>query len=156
MERFWKKVDRNGPLPTNRPELGPCWMWMGCVGLKGYGRFIHPFPGELPGVWFAHRVAYRLVRGLIPKGKELDHLCRNHRCVNPGHLEAKTHKANLRAKGSMVGIPSGAKKKAKTHCPYGHPYVEGNLYYTAEGYRNCRTCVMQRETARRKLKKGGH
>src|ERR1035437_916757 len=26
-ERFWAKVDRNGPVPAHRPELGPCWVW---------------------------------------------------------------------------------------------------------------------------------
>jgi hypothetical protein len=27
IERFWSKVDRNGPVPEHRPELGPCWVW---------------------------------------------------------------------------------------------------------------------------------
>ena len=26
-ERFWRKVDKNGPIPEHRPELGPCWVW---------------------------------------------------------------------------------------------------------------------------------
>src|SRR6478609_5365672 len=37
-DRFWKKVDKNGPIPAHRPELGPCWIWTGwiCSG-TGYG-----------------------------------------------------------------------------------------------------------------------
>jgi hypothetical protein len=30
-ERFWEKVDKNGPVPAHRPELGPCWVW-GTIG----------------------------------------------------------------------------------------------------------------------------
>lgn len=26
-QRFWAKVDKNGPVV--RPELGPCWIWTG-------------------------------------------------------------------------------------------------------------------------------
>lgn len=26
-ERFWAKVDKNGPMPEGRPDLGPCWLW---------------------------------------------------------------------------------------------------------------------------------
>jgi hypothetical protein len=35
-ERFWKKVDKNGPVPAHRPELGPCWLWTGALVGRGY------------------------------------------------------------------------------------------------------------------------
>lgn len=36
----------------------------------------------------AHRYVWEQVTGKkIPKGKQLDHLCRNRMCVNPKHLE---------------------------------------------------------------------
>jgi hypothetical protein len=39
-ERFWSKVDKNGPVPAHRPELGPCWVWTGSkIGKSGYGKF---------------------------------------------------------------------------------------------------------------------
>jgi hypothetical protein len=41
--RFWRKVNKNGPLPEARPELGPCWLWIGAVQQGGgYGMFWNP------------------------------------------------------------------------------------------------------------------
>jgi hypothetical protein len=88
----------------------------------------------------AHRVSYEWAKGPIPDGMELDHLCRNPACVNPDHLEAVTHGANLHRSDSVTG-----KRSAKTECPRGHPYDEANTYiYTdRKGYphRQCRTCI---------------
>jgi hypothetical protein len=101
-ERFWPKVDKAGPIPANRPELGPCWLWTSIKTERGYGYFIAntsraartPNGGQkrVP----AHRYAYELVVGPVPEGLELDHLCRNHSCVNPAHLEPVTHQENVR------------------------------------------------------------
>ena len=48
---------------------------------------------------YAHRFAYEQAKGAIPDGLEIDHLCRNRRCVNPDHLEAVTHQENQRRSG---------------------------------------------------------
>lgn len=34
-ERFWAKVNKDGPIPEHRPELGPCWVWTGSLS-RGY------------------------------------------------------------------------------------------------------------------------
>jgi len=34
-ERFWKHVDKNGPIPPLHPELGNCWLWMGSFEGEG-------------------------------------------------------------------------------------------------------------------------
>lgn len=44
----------------------------------------------------AHRVYYQQEKGKIPDGLEIDHRCRNRRCVNPDHLEAVTQLENTR------------------------------------------------------------
>ena len=92
-ERFWLKVDKDGPLPKARPDLGNCWDWTGSKGqAKGrdYGRFsIKNCPVS------AHRWAYESEKGPIPAGLEIDHLCVRPCCVRPSHLEAVTHLVNI-------------------------------------------------------------
>lgn len=111
---------------------GGCWLWMGSLDEHGYGQA--QFRGRLG---FAHRVAYTLYRGEIPDGLELDHLCRVTACINPWHLEAVTHKENLRRSPLLAEIR--AKRLAITHCPHGHPYDVANTYIY-KGRRNCRAC----------------
>lgn len=44
----------------------------------------------------AHRHYFESFKGPIPKGYDIDHLCRNECCVNPEHLEAVTRSTNTR------------------------------------------------------------
>ena len=135
---FWSKVDRNGPVPTCKPELGQCWIWIGASRGRGYGcvgipRFLsNQFPSR-----GAHIVSYVMARGAVPIGCEIDHLCRNHRCVNPGHLEPVTHTENIR-RGDTVAY--GTFKRSRTHCPNGHPYSTENTALNSRGHRRCREC----------------
>lgn len=82
--RFWAKVDK---------QTDGCWIWSASryVRRGGYGQF------NLNGTAVkAHRIAYELVKGPIPDGLVLDHLCRVTACVNPDHLEAVTQQENTR------------------------------------------------------------
>ena len=131
--RFWSKVDKNGSIPAHRQELGNCWNWLGSTGGRGYGQAW--FVGKLRP---AHAVSFYLLRGLtIESGLELDHLCRNHGCVNPSHLEPVTHQENMR-RGDISAM--GRFKREKSHCPRGHAYSEANTYFDRHGYRKCREC----------------
>lgn len=68
-----------------------CWLWQGSKISTGYGNL------RVNGKYvLAHRYMYELVKGKIPNGLELDHLCRNHLCINPTHLETVTHAENCR------------------------------------------------------------
>lgn len=56
------------------------------------------------------------------------------------------------------GKASGAKKRAQTHCKYGHEFTEDNTRITPQGWRVCRKCHAEKMKARnhiaRTLKKG--
>ena len=69
---------------------GDCLAWIGAKGSNGYG--LITFYGR---VISAHKVAWLLEKGEIPKGLVLDHLCRNRACVNPDHLEPVTQQINV-------------------------------------------------------------
>jgi hypothetical protein len=133
-DRFWKKVDKNGPIPAHAPHLGPCHLWLAGLQGRGYGAF------HLNGrMHYAHVVAFEDVHGPVPKGHELDHLCRVHACCNDTHVEPVTHQENVRR--GRLGEVSGARERTKTRCPKGHPYDEKNTAFRArDGRRVCRAC----------------
>ena len=68
-----------------------CWEWAGGRAKHGYGR-VATGGGAFA---FAHRVLWTKKHGDIPCGLHLDHLCRNHACVRPDHLELVTPKENI-------------------------------------------------------------
>jgi len=76
------------------------------------------------------RLMYELMKGPIPDGMELDHLCRNPACANVMHLEPVTHEKNMRR---------GLGGDMRTHCPHGHP-LDGR--HKRERY--CLTCNRER------------
>jgi len=89
--RFWAKLDKNGPVPAHRPELGPCWVWHGATQTKGYGRTW--FRGV---IWGTHRLAWFLTHGSVPDGdKQVCHHCDNPPCCNPTHHFAGTNQQNV-------------------------------------------------------------
>jgi hypothetical protein len=99
-DRFWAKVDKQGPPPTYRPELGPCWVWTGTKDQNGYGQIGRGARGD--GSVRAAGTAYELLVGPIPEGLEPDHLCRVPACVKPiadeqgpAHIEPVTHSVNM-------------------------------------------------------------
>lgn len=87
VERFWGKVNKDGPIPTHRPELGQCWVWLGGCSTSGYGRFINQQ---------AHRFAWQLMHGEIHSGLHALHHCDNPPCVRPDHLFLGTRQDNMR------------------------------------------------------------
>ena len=135
-ERFEKKIEKTET----------CWNWVGGISGTGYGNF-----WLLGKSISAHKFAYLMFKGNIKKGLQIDHLCKNRKCVNPEHLEVVTCRENL-----MRGNGFNRVNAEKTHCPAGHAYDEQNTYYNVvkSGFlRVCRKCRALRENKRRKAKK---
>lgn len=97
-ERLWNAVDKDGPIPAHRPDLGPCWLRALSLTRAGYSS-VDTQAGGIRERGYAHRMAYEELVGPIPDGLELDHLCWVRHCVNPAHLEPVTHEENARRAG---------------------------------------------------------
>lgn len=123
-ERFWSKVNKTDG----------CWFWMAATKGNGYGHLW--WGGRYQG---AHRVAYQLEMGAIPKGLEIDHLCRVRHCVRPSHLEPVTRRENV-----LRGVSLAAVRAVVTHCPQGHEYTAATTYLSAKRQRTCSICAKAR------------
>jgi hypothetical protein len=128
-DRFWAQVDASGD----------CWLWTGRPYKPrpdgfNYGRWYRYEQGRKVSL-SAHRLAYELLVAPVPRHLHLDHLCRNHRCVNPDHLQPVTPQTN-----TLRGYSPISKQVLTTRCPQGHSYDEANTYLTPTGRRDCRAC----------------
>lgn len=147
-ERFWAKVNKDGPIPdTSDPLINapatPCWIWTAATH-HGYGVFSPPRGARKGNTAVAHRLSFMEAHGRIAEDLQVDHLCRNHACVNPEHLEAVTARINQLRGDGMAG-----RRARKQQCPQGHVYDERNTHTSPRRQRSCRECRRLRENARR-------
>ncbi len=116
-------VDENG-----------CWIWQ--LGLTGPGKtqdlkYGQKWDKEKQKQVRAHKWYYEQVKGSVPEGMWLYHLCRVCKCVNPDHLEAVTPRENIMS-GDHV---------QKKYCKNGHARVSENQFVEKSGRTRCRPCV---------------
>lgn len=79
-----------------------CWIWNGCIGSNGYGRF-----QSNRKTYGAHRFFFETYKGPIPEGHFVCHKCDTPSCVNPDHLFTGTSGDNLRDCVSKGRFPGG-------------------------------------------------
>ncbi len=133
-------------IAANQDNNG-CWKWDGpCRGGVDGNRYSGvQFRGK---TWYVHRLVYAIFNGDLMDGKQIDHLCRNRRCVNPAHLEQVEGIENWRR-----GMSVTRQKQMQTHCKHGHELTPDNTYihrrHNRRDARECRTCSL---TARRSHK----
>lgn len=83
------------------PNSG-CLLWTTHVCTKGYGQF--HWRGKFV---MAHRSAWEVAHGPIPRGMHVLHNCDVPACINPAHLRLGTHADNMRDKKTRNRQPKG-------------------------------------------------
>lgn len=107
-----------------------CWEWTGALDIGGYGQISVDNRCKL-----AHRISWNVFKGAIPNGLQIDHLCRNRKCVNPDHLRVTTRKDNILCSNGIT-----ARQVRQTHCKRGHEFTKENTYIDTKEGRNCIEC----------------
>lgn len=141
---FWSKVNKNGPVPPHRPELGPCWIWQEGTNGRGYGVF-----SVRRKKVYAHRFVCELTYGPLGEKEQARHKCDNGRggCVRPDHIEPGTALDNSRD-AKERGLLSRAV------CRNGHNYAEVGVYVDGPdsktpGKRQCKACARAQRPSQR-------
>ena len=84
----------------------PCWLWT--LADSGGGR-----GGGYPRMKLndrtcaVHKVSFVNEHGYVPGNKQIDHRCRNRRCVNPDHLEMVSHRENQKRRARAQKAVAG-------------------------------------------------
>lgn len=98
LERIMSSVD-----VVDTGYSSPCWIWTMADSGNGRG-------GGYPRMKLndrtvaVHKVSFVNAHGYVPGNKQIDHKCRNRRCVNHDHLEMVSHRENQKRRDAARRI----------------------------------------------------
>ena len=109
-QRFWSKVNKDGPIPQHKPELGKCWIWTASTNRSGRGQLRDD---KAKNTIRAYKYSWILHNGSIPTDMFVFSYCKNPTCVNPSHLFIATNENDLTGKtfGFLRVISKGGLNK---------------------------------------------
>ncbi len=110
-ERFWSRINKDGPIPPHCPELGACWVWTAGQNGHGYGT-LRIGTGKHKA---SHRLGYELQVGPIPDGVLICHRCDNPLCVRGSHLFPGTPAENTADCQEKGRIARGDRNGSRLH-----------------------------------------
>jgi len=112
---------------ANIKDVNGCWEWQKSLSVRGgYSQMMLSVEPKKPVIYAGHRASWLVFRGDVQPGMHIDHLCRNHKCVNPDHLEPVTPQENI-LRGEVAR--EGKKASDPVHyCRHGHSMTGDNLY----------------------------
>lgn len=104
--RFWSHVS------FLDDSADACWIWVGSITDDGrYGRFFTSHRNEVR----AHRAAWEIRNGPIPKGYMLKQECPRPQCVRHWKLSGKHKKLTKRARAEIIASNLGLSILAKKY-----------------------------------------
>lgn len=132
LSRFFSKIKQSD---------NGCYEWTAAT-TDGYGMF------NLDGrIVRAHQMILVMNGFTELKEKEIDHLCRNRKCLNIAHLEIVSPRENNMRSNSICAI-----NNKKTHCINGHELNKENTYYRKDvNGRCCKVCGRERNKERKRI-----
>jgi hypothetical protein len=84
---LYHRLTAHVTVPADQCESTGCWEHDGQLNREGGYPRINVRQGGKVKHLFAHRAMFSIAHGEIADGHEVDHVCHNHRCINPDHLQ---------------------------------------------------------------------
>lgn len=128
---------------TDRGYATPCWISDRATTATGYTRIRVDRRSQA-----THRMAYIAWVGPLADDQEIDHLCRQRACCNPQHLEAVTHRENIRRSDTAWALIHRTRR-----CKRGHEMTEDNVRLLTNGAQACRTCIREWNRERMRVRR---